>query len=552
MSTGETEVGEPDLIRVQRGTGDGWRPARSSGVSIVTDRTGAGLSVRVSAGAADPDVSRVHLRWRRPLVDRSPIEATPAARPRHLILGDAWERSYGDLQWRGLQPERVLPWTVLVHDQVTQTTWGAGVEVRGGAFASWTVDPEGVSLWLDLRSGGGPTRLGDRSLTAAVVRFVEGDDEPYLVQCALSAVLCRDPLPCPPLVGANNWYYAYGRDFDAAAVVRDATLIAELVGDHPVRPFGTIDDGWSPDGTADGRPASGGPWDRGRAPEFPVMAEAAAAIAATGVRPGIWFRPLLSREDPGPEAGRPWQGGYALDPSHPGTLQRVASDVDRLRGWGFELIKHDFSTFEALGQWGPTMTARPSAPEIAPHDRSRTSAEVLVDFYRTVHEAAGDAIVLGCNVIGHLAAGLVQAQRTGDDTSGRVWERTRRMGVNTLAFRLAQHRRFFTLDADCVPSTPQTPWALNRQFLELIAHSGTALFVSIDPATRTDAVDADLSAALRLALDGGSPGGIEPLDWLQTSTPQHWRVDAQTREFRWYDDGGADPLDLTDAPDEVD
>jgi len=29
----------------------------------------------------------------------------------------------------------------------------------------------------------------------------------------------------------------------------------------------------------------------------------------------------------------------------------------------------------------------------------------------------------------------------------------RRVWVNTLAFRLAQHRRFFNLDADCVPSS---------------------------------------------------------------------------------------------------
>ena len=155
--------------------------------------------------------------------------------------------------------------------------------------------------------------------------------------------------------------------------------------------------------------------------------------------------------------------------------------------------------------------------------------------------------MLGCNVVGHLAAGLVEAQRTGDDTSGRVWERTRRMGVNTLAFRLAQHRRFFTLDADCVASTPQTDWRKNRQFLDLVARSGTALFVSIDPATRSDAADADLSAALRIALDGGAPGGVEPLDWLHTATPSRWRCGNEDLTYDWYTPSGADPYDLTDA-----
>jgi alpha-galactosidase len=233
-------------------------------------------------------------------------------------------------------------------------------------------------------------------------------------------------------------------------------------------------------------------------------------------------------------------------------METVAADVRRLRGWGFELIKHDFSTFEALGRWGSAMGARPAADDIRPWDSTRTTAGVLVDFYRVVREAAGTAIVLGCNVVGHLAAGLVEAQRTGDDTSGRAWERTRRMGVNTLAFRLAHHGNFFTVDADCVASTPQTDWIRNRQFLDLIARSGTALFVSVDPATRSDSGDADLSAALRLALDGGVPGGVEPVDWLHTTCPRLWRVGSETLEYHWFDRVGADPFDLTDAGDFID
>jgi alpha-galactosidase len=273
----------------------------------------------------------------------------------------------------------------------------------------------------------------------------------------------------------------------------------------------------------------------------------AGRIAAEGVRPGIWFRPLQARILPRAGALRPWEDGWALDPSHPATLETVAADVRRIRGWGFELIKHDFSTFEALGRWGFEMGPRPAADDLHVHDRSRSTAEVLVDLYRTINEASGDGVVLACNVVGHLAAGLAHAQRTGDDTSGRVWERTRRMGVNTLAFRLAQHRRFFTVDADCVASTPGTDWGRNRQFLDLVARSGTALFVSVDPATRTDAVDADLAAALRLALDGGEPGGVEPVDWLHNPTPATWRAGGHTRTYDWFETMGADPFDLTDA-----
>ncbi|MGA7147980.1 MAG: hypothetical protein WBX17_05775 [Microbacterium sp.] len=342
-------------------------------------------------------------------------------------------------------------------------------------------------------------------------------------------------------MGANNWYYAYGRDFGLDAVVRDARMVSDLVGSHTVRPFGVIDDGWSAEGTADGLGASPGPWDRGRTVEFPDMAEAASAIREQGVRPGIWFRPLLTRDRMTEGARGPRDGAIALDPSSPAVLELVGRDFARLSGWGYELIKHDFSTYDLLGQWGPDFGASPgSGPAL--YDPSLTTAEALVQFYETALAAAGDAVILGCNVVGHLAAGLVHAQRTGDDTSGLYWDRTRRIGVNTLAFRLAQHDAFFTVDADCVPSTPLTDWSLNRQFLDLIARSGTALFVSVDPTTRTPAVDDDLSTALRLALDGGTPGGIEPIDWLSSPTPSRWRSGSEVVDYNWLGSRGADPF----------
>ena len=160
--------------------------------------------------AATDRISRVLLRWRRSIPEDV------------VILGDAWERAYGDLQWRGMQPERVLPWTALWHHAASGATTGVGVEVRGGAFAGWTVDPEGVSLWLDLRCGGVAVRPAGRVIDAAVVREVAGTGSPFVVHQLLCAALCADALSTGPLVGANNWYYAYGLNFDAAAVLRDA------------------------------------------------------------------------------------------------------------------------------------------------------------------------------------------------------------------------------------------------------------------------------------------------------------------------------------------
>lgn len=523
-----SSVPEPTSVRVQREPGEALLDAARSCVDVTISTDGDGLRIDVSTTR---QVARVVLRWRR---------TVPAGA---LVLGDAWERSYGELEWASVRPERVLPWSVLLHDPATGATEGLGVAVRGGALAFWQCDALGVTLTLDLRSGGAAVRPGDRAVHAATVHRVEGGDGPFRVQQELMRALCADPLRrSGPLVGANNWYYAYGRDFGIDAVVRDARMVADLVGDHSVRPFGVIDDGWSSDGTADHLAASPGPWLQGRPDRFPDMAAAADALRAEGVRPGVWYRPLLTRDASVAGIRGPRDGALALDPSSGAVRDLVAADVDRLRGWGYELIKHDFSTYDLLGAWGPDFGASPGdGPALA--DPSSTTAEALVAFYRTVHAAAGASLVLGCNVVGHLAAGLVDAQRIGDDTSGLDWDRTRRVGVNTLAFRLAQHDAFFTADADCVASTPGTDWALNRQFLDLVARSGTALFVSVDPATRSDAVDADLAAALRLALDGGTPGGIEPLDWMHSPTPSRWRAGDEVVDYSWLADEGADAFE---------
>jgi alpha-galactosidase len=530
----EAAVGPPDSIRVQSAPADDWTEPDRAKVKVLTSAAGLGLRIDV---AALTEVARVLLRWRK----RSAEDV--------LVLGDAWERSYGELEWRAARAELPLPWTVLMHDRLSGATQALGVEVRGASFAFWTVDADGITLVLDLRSGGAAVVPGDRAVHAATVRSVVGEATPFATQRALARLQCADPgHPRPPIVGGNHCYYAYGRDLDALAVVRDARTIAELAGDHPVRPFGVIDDGWSPGGTTDGRAASGGPWDAGRADTFPDMPGVAAAIRAEGVRPGIWFRPLLRRDAFPVGVRAPRDGALALDPSSPDVLDLVTEDVKRITDWGFELLKHDYSTYDLLGRWGPDMGASPAADGWALANPAVTTAEALVAFYARVREAAGDALVLGCNVVGHLAAGLVHAHRIGDDTSGIDWDRTRRVGVNALAFRLAQHRVFFAVDADLVPSTPRTDWAMNRQFLDLVARSGTVLFVSVDPATRSDTVDADLAAALRLALDGGVPGGVEPLDWLYAPAPQRWRSGSEEVIYSWLEPLGADPFEPGTSP----
>ena len=504
---------DDDVVAASRDSTGTWS---TSTADVLITETKAGLAIRAASPAAG--LSRIALTWSHGVAEGA------------LVLGDAWERSYGDLGWQPIRPERILPWYWLATCAGRETR-GAGVRVRPGALASWTVDSTGVTLWLDVRSGAHPVMLGGRVLdVATVVSLVASPDtSAYAAHRELCSALCSDPMPTEgPIVGCNNWYYAYGMNFDADAVIRDAAMISAASDGHPVRPFCVIDAGWSSGSGG----APGGPWTKGSG-SFADMAKVASQIRDEGARPGLWLRPLLSSERSDLTRGVKLDGEWPLDPSRGEVIDQVRADIERLTGWGYELIKHDFSTFDTIGHFVPGTEFGMGAVPWRFADATRTTAEVIVDLYREISDAAGAAVVIGCNTIGHLAAGLVQVQRTGDDTSGRHWERTRRMGVNTLAFRQAQHGTFFTLDSDCVPSTPQTPWDKNAQFLELVAASGTALFVSIDPTTHDARVDADLRRAVKIALDGGAPGGVEPLDWQHTSAPRRWRVGHDNRTYSW-------------------
>ncbi|WP_321473376.1 hypothetical protein [uncultured Paludibaculum sp.] len=500
-------------------TGPRWA---GKGVSVEAEPRGAEIPIRIEASQAP--LMRVHLRWRV----RVPLT--------WRVLNEQWERSYGDLEWRGLLGERVLPWYFLAFDG--HATHGYGVATGGNSFAFWQADPDGISLWLDVRNGGGPVRLGDRVLEAATVRTHRGAPGQSAFESArqFCRLLCPKPrLAAAPTYGANNWYYAYGRNCSAAEILRDSDILQELSPSSANRPFMVIDDGWQPTNTS-------GPWDRGNA-AFPDMAKLAADMKNRGVRPGIWTRPLYTTASI-PESARlrgsGRRDGITIDPTIPEMTDLIRQDTRRVASWGYELIKHDYSSFDLTGRWGFAMGAELTDAGWHFADRAKTTAEITLAFYRTIREAAGSAQVIGCNTFGHLGAGLFELQRIGDDTSGRDFHRTRRMGVNTLAFRAPQHNTFFGADADCVPITPEVPWDLSARWLDLVARSGTPLFVSADPRT----LDAEVKGALRKALAAAArPQPVaEPLDWMETTTPGRWRIQGGIVEYDWYGPDGGTPF----------
>ncbi|HEY6899232.1 MAG TPA: hypothetical protein VI233_01255, partial [Puia sp.] len=386
-------------------------------------------------------------------------------------LGDAWERSYGDLNWS--YTTKHAPWYMLVHDG--RLTHAFGVKTGARALCYWQAGSQELSLILDLHSGGMGVELGDRTLDAAEIIATQSQpgESTFQTDTRFCKMMCDTPrLPDKPVYGINDWYFAYGKNSKDLILSTTATM-SELATDNDNRPYSVIDDGWE-DGDVFTRCND----------KFGDMAQVASAIKKLGAHPGLWTRPLLANATDQPNLLTPRKTDGKeryLDPTLPENLQRIARTISLYRDWGFEMVKHDYSTFDLFGRWGVQMNPEITTENWHFNDRSKTNAEIITTLYKTIREAAGPMYLIGCNTVSHLSAGLFELNRIGDDTSGREWDRVIKYGVNTMGFRLPQHNTFYAADGDCVGLTTQIPWNLNKQWLQLLTESGAPLFISAQP-----------------------------------------------------------------------
>lgn len=518
----------PDLVVVQTDSAD-LRLAATGGrfenADVRVDAETIADALRISLTAPRTPIKRVHLRW------KSNIDAV------RLIVGDAWERGYGDLEWRGFVPDRVMPWYAATFDG--STTHAYGVRTGANAMCFWQLDPGGVSLWADVRSGGVALQLGERTLTVAdaTCRAGHAGESSFAALRAFCKQMCLNPrIPREPIYGSNDWYWAYGKN-SRASVVQDARNIVSLSPTSTNRPYAVIDDGWQPGRGAD--KSGAGMWEAGNEKFGGDMQLVATEMKREGARPGIWYRPLQAPVK-APDSWRLSREKNVLDPTVADVADKISNDISRIRGWGYELLKHDYSTFDIYGRWGFQMGSAMTRDGWSfASGRGKTTAEVVNELYKTIRTAAGDMAIIGCNTVSHLSAGVFEICRIGDDTSGAEWSRTRKMGVNTLAFRGVQHGAFYVADPDCVGVTNAIPWSLNRQWLDLLASSGTMLFVSLDPSALGAEQKRDLTAALALAARTHPVG--EPIGWEHTAWPTSWKLIGKERRFDWTGGEGAGP-----------
>lgn len=441
-----------------------------------------------------------------------------------LVLCDAFERGYAEFAWKKVDYSRLMPWYFAANQE--GKTFCFGVKTRPDALCCWRCDENHITLIVDIRNGKNALRLNGRRLEACQVVAAAYEGDAFDALQDFCRKMCDDPkLLSGPIYGGNDWYCNYG-DNSEEKILRHARRIVECAPKDGPRPYMVIDDGWQMCARCTG------PWYQGNR-LFGDMGQLAQKIKDIGAIPGIWIRPLLTLEKV-PES---WllkleRNNFSyMDPSHPQVLEQVAKDIARLRDWGYKLIKHDFTTYDTFFSWGNEMTDDyASLAEFC--DKTKTTAEIIKQLYQTIRDAAGDdVVIIGCNTVSHLSAGFFEIQRTGEDTSGHDWERTKNNGINTLAFRMPQHNAFYAADADCVGITKKLDWNINRQWLDVLAKSGTPLFVSIGDDAYTPEVQADITEAFRKAITATHVS--RPVDWMQTMIPQVWDSDFGRDHYEW-------------------
>ena len=505
-------------------TGKGKQVWTYQNLTVSLKNTGSSIAIAIQAPGVK--LSSVTLQW------KTPVKKTSA------ILNDHWERTYGDISWHTPIATELLPWYFLEHNG--SNTNGFGVKTGTASFCAWQVSDDKLNLVIDTRSGGNGVQLGDRKLQAAEIITIKNNPGESSFQTAkrfMKLMCAKARMSKQPVYGINDWYFSYGNNSEKL-IIEHTQLMAPMAEGLSNRPFSVIDAGWFQGPPAMPNDCCWGDDMKTVNHKFGDMAELAATIKKTGMRPGIWTRPLCGSYKDAASLMLPMIKGReenkpVLDPSIPENLERVKNYFKLYKQWGYEMVKFDFTSFDIFGKWGFEMMkdSTMTMDNWNMHDMSKTNAEIISNLYKAIREAAGETYIIGCNTISHLSAGLFELNRVGDDTSGNEWSRTKKMGVNTLAFRGIQQGTFYAADGDCVGLTTKVPWAKNKQWMELVAKSGTPLFISAQP----DATGAEQKEAIKncFKLAAQSLPVGEPLDWMDNAFPKKWKLNGKIENFDW-------------------
>jgi hypothetical protein len=79
--------------------------------------------------------------------------------------------------------------------------------------------------------------------------------------------------------------------------------------------------------------------------------------------------------------------------------------------------------------------------------------------------------------------------------------------------------------------TGHIDWNLNSQWLKILSHSGSCLFVSCKPDVPNECEQAQLREAF--ACGATQKDILIPLDWMESKTPCKYLLNGEAIEFTW-------------------
>lgn len=477
---------EPDIVEVQ--TEESMHSVRPL---VSFNRTSYGLQVYCQS--RDEKVRFIILRWKGEIPGET------------MILGDAsGEKANGHLKWKNVSQGDMLWWYFLASAKGSYT--GYGVMTQPKTLCFWKTSLQEISLCMDVRCGGAGVMLGNRKLhVATLVSQQYTEMSSYQAAVQFCKKMCGYSI-CPkrPVYGFSNWGVGQKKP-SGRETLEMAGYLASLAEELENRPYFILEDGWQEEWKDS---YNGGPWRKGNN-DFPDMKELVGQIRDKNLKAGIWFRPLLNYKAEVPKEACFSHRGI-LDPSHPSVLKLLEEDIQTMCGWGCTIIKHDFSSYDILGN---SQNLWDGEERWHYYDEARTSAEIVMNFYHSVREAAGPyrAVVMGRNVVGHLGTGNIHIQLPGDiGNNPALWGGSPE-NVESLSFRLPWHKNFFGIASDVLSVASSSSWEENLQAAQLSVHSGIPLFLAVKP----DILDHVQEKELRELLCAASKEvkEINPIGW---------------------------------------
>lgn len=399
-----------------------------------------------------------------------------------------------------------------------------------------------LKIWADgdhVRLDPGASLTTDWAVLGCFEMDAEHPIDHYLDAVAREHELADDFGEIP--VGWCSWYQYYSK-VTSTHISENLNALKNVHAYLPLKKF-QIDDGWQ---------SYAGDWKIFRRTFPHGLASLVKQIRLAGFQPGLWLAPFivhpgssLRRQHPDwllrTTSGRLAYAGFvwdtftsALDLTNQKALQYAAEAVKTAAvKWNFPYLKLDFIFAAAIkGKY---------------QDQTKTRAQVLYHGLEVIKKAADKNVnLLGCGAPLGSSIGIFPILRIGADVLESWYPQyfglksifrhephmpSVRNSLQNILSRAFLHRKWWINDPDCLLVRPSSQLTLDevQSLATAIAMTGGSLLLSDDLAALPP-------ERIRLAASLLPPIGERPrvLDWFDTHSPAHLRLDLENAAGKWH------------------